>query len=178
MPSGFLDQTVTSGLTRHQPLSKSNSSLWSELRHLISSHRRLSIAAGVLLLIIVIGSAARQGDRDRRDDQPTPGPETELPASVPDLVDSPVSESGGSALEFDGENDYVLVDSLRLDDIPLDQPLTIEFRVRWERGDPGNMVSWLGEYWIAVFTIRDDGVRDGETTIRVSVPTVCGRQFR
>ncbi|MCA8994738.1 MAG: protein kinase [Planctomycetaceae bacterium] len=56
-----------------------------------------------------------------------------------------------NALRFDGIDDHLLFDDLKLDERRPDQPLTIEFAIRPAAMQVANPISWLGAHWIAVF---------------------------
>ncbi|MEZ5941503.1 MAG: LamG-like jellyroll fold domain-containing protein [Planctomycetaceae bacterium] len=55
------------------------------------------------------------------------------------------------ALHFDGIDDHLLFDDLKLDERRPDEPLTIEFAIRPAAMQVANPISWLGAHWIAVF---------------------------
>jgi len=68
-----------------------------------------------------------------------------------DLKGQPLNVVANRALQFDGTDDHVVVDSLVLDDIDLNQPLTIEASVRTTTPSTSNMVTWLGDHWLGLF---------------------------
>ena len=82
---------------------------------------------------------------------------TSEPTELPPTTNEPRHATGSSfALAFDGIDDYVEVPTLRLDDIPVTQPLTIEATLRIDSTQVSNPISWFGEHWISLFC------RDGE----------------
>ena len=116
MPSGFLDQTMTSGLSRLRG-KRHGGSIFSELLILIADHKKLSIGvAGSVLLLFIVSAiltrpnqpAAVETSPGSRDAPPPPpadvdtdaGPETSDNRSLPD---GPAEHNDWISL-FNGEN--------------------------------------------------------------------------
>jgi len=95
-------------------------------------------------------------------DSSSDSPEQNKNAAIPPINDSP-----NFALSFDGLDDHVLVESLSLNDIDLSQPLTIELSAKIRAYRTSNLVSWLGDEWIAVF---HSGERWGVGRLRSEKP--------
>jgi hypothetical protein len=142
MQSGFLDQTMTVGLSRLRR-ARRGGSLWSEVRGLVLRDKRIAIVAGaVLVVLLVIGAVAR--NRRQPEHRPHAAGRT---ASGQASQAVPRADAG---LSFDGIEDYVEVPGLAYDS---NQEITIEAWVTPRRADhdPENLVTWLGPTWVALW---------------------------
>lgn len=171
LQAGFLDQTMTPGLSRLRR-ARAGGSLWTELRGLVVRHQRMAAgAAALLVMLLVAGSMLRsrlRTDSEARHEDAAVAPlesggrradasgtsVTASHAAAPAAV-AAAAEGGllpsrtDSALSFDGDGDFVEVPTLRYDD---SRAATLEAWVRPRaRQDGANLFSWLGPHWISVY---------------------------
>lgn len=186
LQSGFLDQTMTPGLSRLRR-ARSGGSLWGELRGLVLRDKRIAVGiAAAVLALLVVGALARNRPR------PEQRPRTANPGGGPVPVASSVAAAGNGGgqpttnaaqtsqadprrdggLSFDGDGDYIEVPSLIYDDT---RAATLEAWVRpGAQQDGANLFSWLGPRWISIYQAGGRwgvGMRasDGTGQLRASI---------
>ncbi|REJ89148.1 MAG: hypothetical protein DWQ34_20560 [Planctomycetota bacterium] len=156
-PSGVLDQTMTSGLSRFRD-KRQGGSIVSEVRNLVARHKKLSLGiAGSVLILLVLGAIANRPPAtfdsiDPAPPRPVNPPPPEDAANIPSMAASPpaTEHQPAAGLVFDGVDDYIEVPDWTYN---ASQPVTIEAWVTpaGDRHEPANLVSWLGPRWITLW---------------------------